>query len=156
MYVNLSINHNLTESDFEDIDIKSQLEHQIKIQGTKESGWIFDKTNSMKISFYRIRELNGLSYVKTPLRSNAILNNKNDAKYRFIWSILAYLNPCENNHPNRVSNYRQYFNELNVEGFDFSKRFKCSDTHEVVKLNNLSLNIFELSFVKMETIGNMI
>ena len=39
----------------------------------KESGWIFDKINSMKITFYETTELNGTSYVKIPLRSNAIL-----------------------------------------------------------------------------------
>ena len=40
----------------------------------KESGRIFDKINSMKISFYKTVELNGSSYVKSPLRSSAILN----------------------------------------------------------------------------------
>ena len=40
----------------------------------KESGWIFDKFNSMKKSFYKTGELNGTSYVKIPLRSSAILN----------------------------------------------------------------------------------
>ena len=35
---NLNINHNLTESDIDNIDLKSQLEHQIQIQETKESG----------------------------------------------------------------------------------------------------------------------
>ena len=47
----------------------------------KVSGWIFDKINSMKISFYKTVELNGTSYVKTPLRSNAILNVQNNDKY---------------------------------------------------------------------------
>ena len=49
--MNLKIIHNLTESDIDNIDVKSQLEHQIQIQETKESGWIFDKINSMKLSF---------------------------------------------------------------------------------------------------------
>ena len=50
LFMNLKINHNLTESDIDNIDVRSQLEHQIQIQETKESGWIFDKINSMKIS----------------------------------------------------------------------------------------------------------
>ena len=33
------------------IEIKYQLGHQIQIQETRESGWIFDKINSMKIRF---------------------------------------------------------------------------------------------------------
>ena len=68
IYVNLNINHNLTESDIDNIDVRSQLEHQVQNQEMKESGWIFDKFNSMKISFYRTGELSGTSYVKNPLR----------------------------------------------------------------------------------------
>ena len=34
-----------------------------------------------------------VSYVKLPLRSNAILNIQNDDKYCFIWSILAHMFP---------------------------------------------------------------
>ena len=109
----MKINNNLTESDIDDIDVRSQLEQQIQVQETKESGWIFDKINSMKISFYKTTELNGTSFVKIPLRSNAILNVQNNDKYCFIWSISASLHPCENDHPNRVSHYIQYFNELN-------------------------------------------
>ena len=107
LYINLKINHNLTESDIDKIDIRSQLEDQIQMQELKESGWIFDKINSMKISFYKTTELNGSSYVKIPLRSSAILNNQNNDKYCFIWSILASLHPCENTHPSRVNNYVQ-------------------------------------------------
>ena len=77
LYINLNISNNLTESKIDNIDVRSQLEHQIQIQETKESGWIFDKINSMKFSFYKTRELDGTSYVKIPLRSNAILNIQN-------------------------------------------------------------------------------
>ena len=77
----LNINHNLAESDIDNIDVRSQLKHQIDIQETKESGWIFDKINSMKISLYKSGELNGTSYVKIPLRSSAILNVQNIDEY---------------------------------------------------------------------------
>ena len=94
--------------------------------------------------------MNGSNYIKIPLRSSAILNIENDDKYCFLWSILAKLHPCNNNHPNRVSNYRQYFNELNIEGIDFSDGFRCSDVHRFNELNNLSVNIFELNFYQDE------
>ena len=38
LYINLKINHNLTESDIDNIDVRSQLEHQIQIQDTKAFG----------------------------------------------------------------------------------------------------------------------
>ena len=37
LYINLKINHNLTESDNHNIDVRSQLDHQILVQETKES-----------------------------------------------------------------------------------------------------------------------
>ena len=80
------------------------------------------------------------------MRSNALLNIKNDGKYCSIRSILAYLHPCEKDHPNRISNYKQYFKELNINGFDFTTGFKCSDVHIFGKLNNLSINLFDLNF----------
>ena len=64
----------------------------------------------------------------------------------FLWSILASLHPCKNNHPTRVSNYKQNFNELNIQVFDFTNGFNCSDAHEFNELNNLFINIFDLNF----------
>ena len=78
LIVNLIFNNSSTEKDINDIDMKSQLEHQIQIQETKESVWFFDKFNSMKIRFYKTGELNGSSYLKILLRSNALINNRND------------------------------------------------------------------------------
>ena len=112
----------------------------------KDSGWRFCKKNSMTMYFYKTVEKNSRSYVKIPLRSSAIMQIKNDDKYCFLWSILTHLHPCNNNHPNRVSNYGQFFFELNFEGFDFTNGLKCSDVHMFEKLNNLSINIFELNF----------
>ena len=60
-FINLNIDHNLTESDNDVIDVRSLLEHQIQVQETKESGWIFDKIFSMEISFHKTGELNGSS-----------------------------------------------------------------------------------------------
>ena len=56
----------------------------------------------MKTKTYETDELNGLSYVKNPFRSNALINIKNGENYCFIWSILASLHLCHNDHPNRV------------------------------------------------------
>ena len=139
LFINLNINHNLTQTDIDNINVVSSLEYQIQQQEMKDSGWRFDKINSMTIFFYKTNEMNGSNYVKIPLRSNAILNIENNDKYCFLWSILAYLRPCNNNHPNRVSNYRQYFNELNIQGFDFTNGFKCSDVHKFNELNNFLL-----------------
>ena len=102
----------------------------------------------MNIVFYTTGEINGSNYVKKLLRSIAIVNIKNGDRYCFIWSILASLCPCNNGHLNRVSNYRQYFNELNIQCFDFTKGFKGSDMHKSERLNKLSIDIYDLNFYK--------
>ena len=86
LFINLNINQNLTESDLKNF-IRWDLERQIQNQEMKDSGWRFDKIISMTIYFYKTQELNGPSYVKLPIRSNAILNIQNDDKYCFIWSV---------------------------------------------------------------------
>ena len=70
-------------------------------------------------------------------------------KYCFVWSILAKLHPIsdsKNGHSTRASNYRQYFDEFKINGFDFSKRFKYSDMHRFEKLSSIYINVFELNF----------
>ena len=142
----LIINHNLTESDLDKKYIRSPLEHQIQRQEMREFERRFDKIKSMIIYFYKTGEMNGRSYVIIPLRSSATLIVENDKKYCFLWSIFAYIHPCNNNHPNSVSKYRQKFNELNIDGFDFANGIKSSDVHDIEKSNSLSFNIFELNF----------
>ena len=102
MYIILKFNHNLTQTDIDNIGVKSPLEHQIQQQEMKDSGWRFDKINSLTVYFSKTGEINGSNYVKIPLRSNAILNIENNDKNCFLWSILAYLHPCSNNHPHKV------------------------------------------------------
>ena len=104
----------------------------------------------MIIYFHKTGEMNCSKYVKFPLRSNAILNIENNDKYCFIWSILASLHPCSNNHPNRVSNYKQYFDDLNIQDFDFTNGIKCSDVHRFNEINNLSVNKFDLRFYQRQ------
>ena len=97
----------------------------------KDSGWRFCKIATMTIYFYKTDELNGRSNVEIPLRSSAIL-------------ILALLHHSENSHPSRVSNYRENFGELKIDGLEFS--FNTSDVTKFEKMNDLAINIFELQF----------
>ena len=86
LFINLNINQNLRQRDLENIDVVSPFEHQKQQQEMKDSGWRFDKINSMTILFYKTNELNGSNYIKVPLRSNVILNIENNDKYCFLWS----------------------------------------------------------------------
>ena len=57
LYINLDINQNLTQSDINYIDVRFQLEQQIRNQGSKDTGRRLDIFDSMTIFFlknYRI------------------------------------------------------------------------------------------------------
>ena len=146
LFINLNINHNLTETDIDNIDIKSPLKHQIQQQEMKDSGWRFDKINPTIVCFYKTGELNGSKFVESLLRSNANLNIENNDKNCFIWSILASLHPC--NITIILAEFQIINNilfELYIQGFDFSYGCKCNDVHRFNGLNNISINIFELN-----------
>ena len=100
----------------------------------------------MEIRFYKTRELKSSSSAKIHLRSNALINIKNFDKYCFIWSTLASLHLCDNDHPIRVPNYIQHFHELNIECFDFTNGFKCRDMYRYEKVKILSIIIYEINF----------
>ena len=95
----------------------------------------------MIIYFYKTPES---SYVKIPIRSSATINIKNCDKYSFLWSILAQLNPCKDSHPSRVSNYRQNFDRINIDGFDITNGLKCNDVHKLKELNQISIKFVQV------------
>ena len=146
MSINLNMANNLTQSEIDNVNVQGVLESRIQNLEMKESGWVFQRFNSMTKSYYNTGNMDGSNYVKIPLRSSAIVSIKNNDKYCFLWPILAKLHPCENSNPKKVSNYEPYFNELNIEGFDFTNGLRCSDLYKFEKLNNLSINIYELNF----------
>ena len=136
LFISLKNNRNLTQSDIDYNDARSQLERQIQNQETTDGGWRFDKFVSATIFFYKTTELNGSRYVKTPMRTSVFLNIQNDDKFCFIWPVLSQLQPVtdsNNGHATRTSTYRRYFDELNIQGFDFRHGFNFSD---VQKLRN--------------------
>ena len=135
----------LTESDINNIDVKSQLELQICFQKTKDSGWLIDGIDSMRIGFNQTYLLKGSSYGRIPLRSSAILKFENNDKYYFSWTNLAQHHVCENSHLTGVKIYRQYFNGINFQGFHFTNGFKSSGVHKFEKLINLSDNILKVN-----------
>ena len=56
IFKTFDFNHNITETDINNPDVTSQLEHQYEIQETEESGWMFDKINSTKTRFHKTGE----------------------------------------------------------------------------------------------------
>ena len=74
--------------------------------------------------------------------NKSIINIKNDSQYCFLWCILAYLYPVGDN-KSRTSNYSMNFNKHNLEGLEFLMKVK--DIPKFENLNNLNINVFELT-----------
>ena len=53
LYIKLNVIHILTEIVIKNTDIKPPLEHQIQQHEMKDSGWTFDKINSMTTFFFQ-------------------------------------------------------------------------------------------------------
>ena len=149
-YIIFNITQKLLQSVIYNVDIRSHFEQQYENQKGMESGWRFDKTNLLTIHSYKIAELNKSSSVKVSLRFSALSNKDKYDKNCFLWSVLVHFYPCESNLPNRVSKYKQYLTELDNDGFDFSKGFKCCIAQMFEKVNNISKINIELGFCQVE------
>ena len=72
LYLNLKKNRKLTQSDIDIIIIRCQLESQKLNLELEDSGWSFDKVNSMTKYFNKTTELKSSIFVKIPLRPSSI------------------------------------------------------------------------------------
>ena len=144
-YVGVDIIDNLTRLQLNDIDIMTELDNEIDHRDMEGSGWNVQGINHLKIYFHKTNPINGRTYIKFPIRTNAILNIQNNDTYCFLWSILASIHPIDDkNHPYRVSKYIPYKNELNINNIDFINGMKITDIDKFENLNTqLSINVFE-------------
>ena len=87
------------------------------------SGWSIDKILKMEVNIVEYIPLAGSSFIPLPskiAKKKAILNIQNIDQKCFLWSVLATLHPLPwNQNPNLVSHYKQYANQLNIEGLEF-------------------------------------
>ena len=63
MVVNLNMVNNLTQSEIDNANIQWEVETRKQNLEMKESGWHFQRVNSMTISFYNTGNMDGSSYV---------------------------------------------------------------------------------------------
>lgn len=74
--------------------------------------------------------------------SKCVLNIKNNDNFCFIWSILAFLFPVEENR-NRTSKYKEHFKKLNIEGFEFP--MKLTNINDFCLVNKLNISVLHLN-----------
>ena len=109
------------------------------------SGFVLNGIVNVIMEVYKVNDIQASSCVELPekYRNNkSIINIKNDGQYCFLWCILAHLFPVED-HKNRTSSYSMNLNKLISNGLEFPMKIK--DIPKFENLNNLNVNVFELT-----------
>ena len=136
---------NKFKNQYEELNEANDLGQQLDEFEQGESGYIFDSIKKLTVKMFKYHDIRASSYCKLPksiCNSKSIVNIQNKDNYRFLWSILAHKYKVHN-HRERVSHYENHFHELNEGDIQFPMKIKDIPTFE--RLNNLKINVFELS-----------
>ena len=109
------------------------------------SGFVLNGIVNVIMEVYKVNDIQASSWVELPEKyknNKSIINIKNDDQYCFLWCILAHLFPVED-HKNRTSSYSMNLNKLISNGLEFPMKIK--DIPKFENLNNLNVNVFELT-----------
>ena len=115
----------------------------------KGSGWYFISVKKLEIHTSKFIPTKGSLYLPLPdfiSRKKAIINIQNKDDKCFMWSILRYLHPRGiNQHPKRLTDLKQYENDLNFKNITFP--VKLTDISKFEKQNPpiLQITVYKLN-----------
>ena len=101
--------------------------------------------SSIILEIHKVNDIKASSWVELSPKYNnsqSIINIKNNDQFCFLWCILAYLYPVEDNE-NITSKYAMYIPTFCTEGLEFPMKVK--DIPQFENFNNLNLRVFELT-----------
>jgi hypothetical protein len=123
--------------------IKNEIDEFIK----NGSDWFFGKCTRLFIKVTKYSPFVGSSYIDLPdwvKNKKCVINIKNDDDKCFKYSVLCALHINEiKSHPERISHYAKYDEELNFEGINFP--VSLDDINKFEKLNQLPINVFQIN-----------
>ena len=136
---------NMFKNQYEELNEANELSHQLDKFEEGESGYIFDSIKKITVKMFKYHDIRASSYCKLPKsfrNSESIVKIQNNDNYCFLWSILAHKYKVDNHHE-RVSHYENHFHELNQGDIQFPMKIKDIPISD--RINNLNINVFELS-----------
>lgn len=110
-------------------------------------GVLKNLTNRLQIHTVDYKQMTGSSYIPLPdfiFRKKAIVNIQNKDEKRFLWSVLTYLHPADKNEI-RLTDLRQYENELNMKDIDFPVKLKDITKFENQNPTLPGINVFSIN-----------
>ena len=126
-------------------DTHNTLLQKLDDEQLEGSGFVFQEIEEVILEIYKVNDIQASSYIELPGKykdNKSIINIKNNDQNCFLWCILAQLYPVEN-HKDRLSKYISHLNKLNLKGLEFPMKVK--DIPKFENLNNLNINVFELT-----------
>ena len=125
--------------------LHNKLMQKLDDEQLEGSGFVLNGIVNVILEIYKVNDIQASSWVELPEKyknNKSIINIKNDDQFCFLWCILAHLFPVED-HKNRTSNYSMHTNKLILNGLEFPMKIK--DIPKFENLNNLNVNVFELT-----------
>ena len=141
-WVKSDFNYNHTNPDH---TIHNSLMQKIDDEQLEASGFVLNGIVNVILENYKVNDLQASSYIELPEKNKnnkSIINIKNDDQFCFLWCILAHLFPVEDL-KNRTSSFSMHTDKLNLEGLEFPMKVK--DIPKLENLNNINVNVFELT-----------
>ena len=117
-------------------DLSAQADHW----NSRGSAFVLEHISKFVLCISKYRPLRGSTYIPTPSwlsKKKCVVNVKNFDTKCFVWFVLAALHPPKY-HPDRLSNYLDYENSLNISGLSFPLAVK--DVPKFEK-QNLSISV---------------
>ena len=127
-------------------DTRNTLIQKLDDEQLEGSGFVFQEIEEVILEIYKNNDIQASSYIELPPKyknSQSIINIKNNDQFCFLWCILAYLFPVENN-KNITSSYSKHFDKFNLEGLEFPMKVKDIPKFEHLNIG-LCINVFELT-----------
>ena len=123
------------------------IDTQIEKWTCQGSGWAVSRVVCLYVNISKYTPLKVSSYIDLPKYlkdKKAIVNVQNTDQQCLKWALLSALHPVEHgSHPDRVSKYKPYENELDFTGIEFPT--PLNQIPNVEHQNNLSINVFGYS-----------
>ena len=146
--------HSETHINLEATDVKEILSrmiceilNKISIHQKNGSGWYFKEVLNLEIHTVDFKPMKGSCYI--PLsdfvrNKNAVVNLKSRDQKCFLWRIIRYLHPVKI-HNNRLTDLKQYENDLHFKGIDFPVKVKDISKFENQNPSVPGINVFSVN-----------
>ena len=137
-------------------DTHNTLMQKLDDEQLEGSGFQFQAIEEIILEIYKVNDIQASSYIELPPKyknSQSIINIKNNDQFCFLWCILAYLFPVEDN-KNITSSYSKHFDKFNLEGLEFP--MKVIDIPKFENLNRLKTGGQQCCIKVFELTGNVL